>query len=399
MKKNIDGDIRDKFLSLEEVLNDEIFERSQEIRGLILASLANKHIFLYGVPGIAKSYLIDRYSARIDGLDEHGFFKKLVAKTTNDSELFGPFSLSKLKEDEFVRIVDGMLPQAYFAFLDEAFRGSSAILNTLLTILEEREFHNGPYTINVPLITMMIAANDLPTSHDLTALADRFHLWYPVAPLREASNMAAMLKSTEKTVEKMISLDEIYKAQESVRNIHIPDAIIEALLDLKHNLGKEGIEISDRRLKQSLIIMQAEAWLNAHDEVEIDDMIPLQFMFWRTEAEISVVRKLVLSVSDPLELSISQVSDDLDRMYASFNRQLTLTDDPQKKIAVAMEAVAKWRAIHNDFIKFEEEEKERARPYPSLKILRTHMAEIVTRICKDGLDEDVDGFEALQGLL
>ena len=99
---------------------------------------------------------------------------KSFCRYTQPEELFGPFSLKALENDQFVRNTDGFLPTADIAFIDEIFKANSAILNTLLTVLNERKFDNGNKRFTVPLIALIGASNELPDSDELEALYDRF---------------------------------------------------------------------------------------------------------------------------------------------------------------------------------------------------------------------------------
>ena len=79
-----------------------------------------------------------------------------------------------LENDEYVRQTNGYLPTAEVAFVDEIFKANSAILNALLTLLNERLFDNGYKRLKVPLLTLIAASNELPESEELDALYDRF---------------------------------------------------------------------------------------------------------------------------------------------------------------------------------------------------------------------------------
>jgi len=121
-------------------LNASFLERSVVIDGLLASLITKQNAFLFGRPGTGKSELV---RAVANGFDGCNFFGYLLSPTTDPSELFGPVAVSKLLKDEYTRDVEGYLPTSNIAFLDELFRGSSAVLNSLLTILNERTFNNG----------------------------------------------------------------------------------------------------------------------------------------------------------------------------------------------------------------------------------------------------------------
>src|SRR6185436_4195728 len=114
-------------------------------------------------------------------------------------ELFGPVSLRALEQDRFERVIAGKLPEAEFAFIDECFKANSAILNSLLTLINERVFHNDGQQMRCPLVTMFGASNELPDGKELEALFDRFVLRFDVQYLLAASNMRGVLAAGEPT--------------------------------------------------------------------------------------------------------------------------------------------------------------------------------------------------------
>ena len=176
-----------KMRDLGAALNGVFLERKSEVTALIVATMAGEHALLLGPPGTGKSALTQAFSEAFGGT----YFQRLVSKFTVPEELFGPFSLAGLENDRYERKVAGYLPTAEVAFLDEVFKANSAVLNSLLTILNEREFDNGTNRISCPLKVCIGASNEMPNNDEgdsLDALYDRFTMRRWVSPLKSRSS-------------------------------------------------------------------------------------------------------------------------------------------------------------------------------------------------------------------
>lgn len=186
-------------------------------------------------------------------------------------ELFGPYALSALERDEYVRQVDGYLPTAHVAFLDEIFKAGSATLNSLLSILNERIFHNGNAILSCPLITLIGASNERPEGPALEALADRFLIRVLVAPL-SAEGFAALIQhgsAPAQPVQDPLTPAELATLRAEARSVPLSEDLTALLLDLRAHLQTQGEYVSDRRWLQVIRLLQVAARAQDQQSVSV----------------------------------------------------------------------------------------------------------------------------------
>jgi len=281
---------QDKLRKIREELQQLFLERTELIDGALAALLAAQHVLIIGPPGTAKSMLADELCRRIVGAT---YFQWLLTKFTTPEELFGAVSLKALEADDYRRVTANKLPEAHIAFLDEVFKASSSILNAILTIINERMFHNGRQVTAVPLLTLFGASNELPEDDELLALYDRFLLRFVVGYIGEEFRFLKMLQAAAPTERTIISLDELRQMQAAVRDLPVPTAVIRGIADIRRELQKKNIVASDRRYRQSLSLLQALAYLNGRTEVAEADLFFLEHVLWKEPSERAEIHKVI----------------------------------------------------------------------------------------------------------
>lgn len=273
-------------------LSENLYERENIVAQTLLAILAGQSVFLYGPPGTGKSLIARRVVNAFDGAK---FFEYLMNRFSTPDEVFGPVSIKELKDGRYVRKTEGFLPTADIAFLDEIWKSSPAILNTLLTIINERKFSNGNLVEKVPLKGIVSASNEIPEENQgLAALYDRFILRLPVFPVKERKSFEAMLKTgqtpaevkleqewllTDEKWEELLEMAKMVEISEDVLNI--VHAIRQRIDEENHGKDSKGqIYISDRRWQKMLQILKMAAYLCDRDSVLPVDVLILKNCLW-----------------------------------------------------------------------------------------------------------------------
>lgn len=294
-------------------LGDEFVERDDEIVGTMCAILSKQHLFMVGKPGTAKSMLIDTICARVTGAE---YFQWLLTKFSTPEEVFGPISLKALEHDQYSRITVNKLPEAHIGFLDEVFKANSAILNALLTIANERKYHNNGHPVKVPLQSLFGASNELPESEELGALYDRFLLRYTIGYIADDGDFMKMIQSKKPSNPTTITLAELAVAQAEVELVDMPEEMVSLMIQIRADMRNEGVIASDRRYKNSIDILKAHAWLDGRTAVAEDDMVMLSHILWSQPAEIKVVQRVIMGASNPLINTVMELLDQAEEVFA-----------------------------------------------------------------------------------
>ncbi len=270
-------------------LEHGLLERGTAVRLLLLAALAGEHVLLIGPPGTAKSELARRLHRAFDGAR---YFERLLTRFSTPEELFGPLSLKALEDDRYERLIDGYLPTAGIAFLDEVFKANSAILNALLTLFNEREFDNGSGRIRTPLVCAVGASNEAPADDSLLAFHDRFLLRVPVAPVGDAS-FAALLQLDDglaRCTAEPITDEQLRGLAAAAETVALGEIAVQALTRLRAFAAGQGLAVSDRRWRQLVGLMRVAAAADRRSEIDLLDLWLVPFVLG---ADAAAVPRLV----------------------------------------------------------------------------------------------------------
>ncbi len=298
-----------QFLAVEADLNGILLEREDVIRGITLGILSRQHTYLLGPPGTAKSLLVTETVRRMTGFQS---FIQLMTRFTEPGELFGPVSIPALQKGRYERVTTGMLPESHIVFLDEIFKANSAILNALLTILNERRYRNGTQMKQAALESCIGASNELPQGEDLGALYDRFIQRFFVPAIQEDQNFIQLLSLGSILVPTVtVSASDVAKAQANVEGVTISQDVLQAILKIRTATRQAGIFASDRRYRQALGIIKAQAWLSGRDHAVLEDLLVFRNILWSDPDSRTKVAGLVLPIAAPHLQEIQGILDKL----------------------------------------------------------------------------------------
>lgn len=329
--------VQSKISTLINQLCDGIHEREQIMAVCLLGAIAGHNTFLFGPPGTAKS-LISRRLA--NAFEQPQYFEYLMNRFSTPEEVFGPVSIKALKEDKYNRKIDGYLPKANFAFLDEIWKASPAILNNLLTIINEHIFKNGDEVVNVPLKSLIAASNEVPAPNQgLEALYDRFIIRLLVPPIQQENHFKNLLNNkpssdTPKVTEK-ISYETLDKWRKELHDVQISDDTFLIIQYIRKELSEKfdelGVYVSDRRWQRAAILLKASAFCNGRKTTNHSDAILLKYCLWTTPENREAVEKIVMdaikSCGFSTGISLANLDKEKESLDKEINKELYYSDD------------------------------------------------------------------------
>jgi MoxR-like ATPase len=265
--------------------------RDEVIDLIALAVVAGEHLFLHGPPGTAKSALIRQFAQAVHG----SYFEYLLTRFSEPNEIFGPIDLVRLREGTVATVTTGMLPEAEFVFLDELFNANSAILNNLLTVLNERVYRRGAEVHRLPLLALFSASNHLPEDEALRALFDRFLLRCHVDNLRREA-MPALLTAgwaleNPEPIRATVAAAELRQLARQVYAVDLRP-VTELYPDVVFRVRDLGVALSDRRAVKVLKLVAASALLCNRRAATPADMWVLRYV-WDREEQIGPLAALI----------------------------------------------------------------------------------------------------------
>ena len=318
--------------SLLQAISLGLYERDREIALSFLSAVAGESIFLLGLPGVGKSLVGRRLKMAFSNASS---FEYLMSRFSTPDEIFGPVSISKLKdENSYERVVEGYLPASDIVFLDEIWKAGSSIQNALLTVLNEKLYRNGKEDLHLPLKGIIAASNELPAKNEgLEALWDRFLLRMIVGEIKSERSFNSMITATSHihvVVEESLKITNEQYAfwQNSINDIRIEPFVLEAISEIRKAIvmqnAQEGEEmpriiVSDRRWKKIVRLMRTSAFLNGRNAVELSDMLLISYCIWDYEEQMEPVKNIVEEVLK-------------NHLLNAYNEEYSLIENDLKKV-------------------------------------------------------------------
>jgi MoxR-like ATPase len=293
-----------QFQEIARILNSHFLDKQEIIRLLVISAIGGEHLVLVGPPGTAKSAIIRMFAQLVDAK----YFEYLLTRFTEPNELFGPVDIKEFREGRYTRRFENMLPDAEIVFLDEIFKSNSAILNSLLTIINERKFTNGPEVRDVPLISMFAASNEVPNDENLSAMFDRFLLrvlsdnldsyHFHELLARGVANEIRKMTGRDQLIRPVISAAQLRTLQRQFdRFMHFPEDFMAKYKGLIFQIRSEGITVSDRRAVKLLKLFAASAVFDGRHQVTDGDFFILRHI-WNNLDQAELLEEIVNPVVD-----------------------------------------------------------------------------------------------------
>ena len=338
--------LKERMTKIIELLNEGIHEREETIAVSFLAALSDQNIFLFGPPGTAKSLIARRISR---AFETNSYFEYLMHKFSTPEDVFGPVSITELKKDKFVRRTEKFLPKSDFAFLDEIWKSSPSILNTLLTIINEKEFRNGTEVEKTPLKALIAASNETPPSKDgLDAMYDRFLVRLYITSIENRDRFEDLLNSTPARSEVQIPENLIIKHDEwenwrdYIHKVRLSQEALNVIQDIRLAFEEKGekleVYVSDRRWQRAAILLKAAAFFCDRDEVNLVDCLLLRHCLWTKQNNykkvVEIVENAVRNSGFETGFSLHEFDAEKEELEKEINKELYHNTDVYETMTI-----------------------------------------------------------------
>lgn len=359
LKKTTNNKVKlhDRIKALRDALSEGLYEKETAVRLALLTAIAGESIFFLGEPGCAKSMIARRVvqAFKADGNEGIKYFETLLNAYTTPDEVFGNVSLKGLNgelpdckdKEVYRRLTEGMLPDADIAFLDEIWKANSTILNSLLTIVNERKYHNGNKVENVPLKALFAASNELPAKgQGLEALYDRLVLRLIVSFIEDEDKFFDMVESpsssefelSEDIKKLQITNAELKEWKSEIDKVSLSEAAKSVISAVRKEFAVrnesmseddkrngELFEVGDRRWKKIVHILKTSAFLNDRALVDLMDCQLIEYCIWNTEKQQKVAREIVEKCIQQNGLDCDTAIEDIKEEVQIFNQKIDET--------------------------------------------------------------------------
>lgn len=302
-------------------------ERMDEIELLGLSTITGVDLLFLGDPGVGKTWAIELMLRCITDAE---LFDILLQKEMSADDVLGPRSLPALKAGKIERMVDGFLPTAHYGYVDEVFKASPPLLNSMLDLMAKRQLKIGGNVLDCrQLIAIFTSSNELPDREDLMAMRDRIGVTKYVHPVRSPEGRRRVTdiqldfiegaNTVDMTGVVPLSLDEVKQIQLEVAGLHVPDATRESMREAQERWEQKGHPPSQRRMGQMWRYMKGRAWARGSDHVTNDDMIVCQHMAWNHPDHADSAREVVLEFANVFARKAARAMEALEPIIAKLD--------------------------------------------------------------------------------
>lgn len=327
--------LKEQIGQLLEQMNEGMYEREETVKMVLLTAIAGENTLLLGPPGVAKSMIAKRlkYAFR-----DSKYFEYLMTRFSTPDEIFGPISVKKLQEDVYERKTADYLPGAGVVFLDEIYKASSAIQNSLLTAMNERKYFNGSREIDLDILGFITASNEMAQDDGLEAFSDRLLTKLMVSPIQNEGKFFQMLDCADENADNIAleyKLDgkQLKDIRGNIGKVKLSGEAKTFIQELRGGIaqsaqeyleankkekadkekeadkGKEAEDFdpqryyfSDRRWKKGYKLLQTSAYLNGCNEIDLMDCVLLKHVLWNVPEDIPEVGEQVQETLEKLHV-------------------------------------------------------------------------------------------------